>query len=455
MRRPCCCLLLIYVDVGHVNQAFDKFVAKSDKINMRHVLDLLRRTTAVTKGVVDQWGLIHVGLAAVRACEARTWIASFIACNLNPLHRISFGEWCIKISSFLEGGQSFKDPGPIDKYAMLPPYWHGMIPEEKGKVFRVIEKHGAFSVPCVMELGTECNIPMTEMQHMRLCYEVAKENPVHLTLGLPVAPAARTISPEEAAAAAALKSANHGLRFFNLKPPGIIGLELFEHMSGYARRHSKDSTFEPSAHLDLEMSKKQKEILNPSAQDLTMREIMKDAGGDGAKMKHAKRKLDVLGITVRAHSGIANNPERLKRLKAVHKLAESMAEISRLKNKDRDTKKTQATNSLHDIAPAALLKLRTKLNDATKIHKKEICAIALRYFGSTLADSQKKPKLVEALQALIEENPCTLDDVVFDDEMELEEAENAAANGEDEAADDDEDARPIDLTQRPTSDDGE
>ena len=57
-------------DSSRVNQGYDKFAAKCDRAVMRTTPDLLRRTTAVCRGVVDQWALVLVGLAAVRELKA-------------------------------------------------------------------------------------------------------------------------------------------------------------------------------------------------------------------------------------------------------------------------------------------------------------------------------------------------------------------------------------------------
>jgi hypothetical protein len=44
-------------DSSHVNQAYDKFVAKSDKAHKRESLGMLRNAKNVCKGVIDQYGL--------------------------------------------------------------------------------------------------------------------------------------------------------------------------------------------------------------------------------------------------------------------------------------------------------------------------------------------------------------------------------------------------------------
>jgi hypothetical protein len=47
-------------DSSHVNQAYGKFVAPADKSAKIKSLVMLRGRKLVNKGVVDQWGLIHV-----------------------------------------------------------------------------------------------------------------------------------------------------------------------------------------------------------------------------------------------------------------------------------------------------------------------------------------------------------------------------------------------------------
>jgi hypothetical protein len=54
-------------DSSHVNQAYDKFVAPADKSAKDESLAMLRGCTLVNKGVVDQWGLVHVGLFAIKS----------------------------------------------------------------------------------------------------------------------------------------------------------------------------------------------------------------------------------------------------------------------------------------------------------------------------------------------------------------------------------------------------
>ena len=60
-------------DSSHVNQAYDKFVAVSDKAAKAENLGMLRGNIYINKGVVCQWGMIHVGLYAIRATLTKIW----------------------------------------------------------------------------------------------------------------------------------------------------------------------------------------------------------------------------------------------------------------------------------------------------------------------------------------------------------------------------------------------
>jgi len=164
-------------DSSHNNQPYDKFVAKEDKIMHREMLGILRKCTAITRGVVDQYGLVHVALAVVRNSTAKHWEDSFKATNLHPKFRKSFSEWCEKIMGSLQAGASFKIENPVEKHWLLPSFWLGMTPEERLEVMAVIDEHGAYTKDCLMDLNSKCHIAFTDMQKVRVCYNVAIESP--------------------------------------------------------------------------------------------------------------------------------------------------------------------------------------------------------------------------------------------------------------------------------------
>ena len=146
-----------------MNQGYDKYVAKTDKKAMRSSFDLIRRTTSICKGVVDQWSLVHVGLAAVRAVDTTVWVESFKACNLNPHHRVAFPEWCQRISSDLEAGQQFKAPNP--GAPVVPP----LVPSAKKARFRILLYTGPYY--------KEFDVPAASIgRSARLFLVIQKEN---------------------------------------------------------------------------------------------------------------------------------------------------------------------------------------------------------------------------------------------------------------------------------------
>ena len=89
---------------SHVNQDYDRLVAKKDKVQAATSLSFLRKFDFETGTVIDQWHLIHVVLNALKRAKPSTWERSFHACNLDPETRVPFPEWCKKIESFLQKG---------------------------------------------------------------------------------------------------------------------------------------------------------------------------------------------------------------------------------------------------------------------------------------------------------------------------------------------------------------
>jgi hypothetical protein len=404
-------LLKEEADSSQVNQSYDQETARNDKRVGRACLELLRRTKSISSGIVDQWGLVHVGLASLRECTREIWQNSFRRVNLDPTTRLSFPDWLGKIGHYLHGGDTFKPPDSDDKYALLPPFWHGFLPSEKHRAIDTIDAHGGvFTVDCLNDLSVKCHVPFKDMQKLRLCYEVAKENPEHLEMTVPKA-SAPTIAPEVAAALKAKKLVTDGLATFQLKPPGLSGAELFDHMLMFKKRTTPASEiFEPTGRLGLEISDTQKEILAPTTpQDLSCRQIMKDAGGQGATLKLAKRKLDALG-DIKAHCGLASCPERIQKLERATMLAASLSHIARLEAATKKQKKADATVALHSVAPAALRKLKAKGGDVSKLTVSEIDALLVRYFG-VAEPKGNKPVHIKALEAAIAASPNKLRDL--------------------------------------------
>lgn len=146
---------------------------------------------------------------------------------------------------------------------------------------------------------------------------------------------------------------------------------------------------------------------DPSPHDLTCRELINDAGGDGATLKLAKRKLDALG-NFKPISFLANAPERIHRLQQAATLAASMSEIKRADADEKKRKKVAASTDLVALAPAALKKLAAKGNDVSKITVAEIRSILLVCYKTQAPESIKKAKAVETLTKAIDADAAPL-----------------------------------------------
>ena len=117
-------------DSSNVNQSYDKFVAVSEKSEKAESLGMLRGNIYISKGVVCQWGMIHVVLYAIWATLPETWTNSFHACNMDPRTSLSFPDQCSNIQNFIQSGKYFVAPvWPIDKYKILPLFLNGMTPD--------------------------------------------------------------------------------------------------------------------------------------------------------------------------------------------------------------------------------------------------------------------------------------------------------------------------------------
>jgi uncharacterized protein (DUF1501 family) len=135
---------------------------------------------------------------------------------------------------------------------------------------------------------------------------------------------------------------------------------------------------------------------------------MKDAGGQGATMKIAKRKLNSLA-TIQSYSCMANDETQLQVLKNKYELAASLAEIDRKDKAGQQAKKNQEIMAKRAKAPDAVAKLAAKGGDVSKLTKLEIVAILLVHYDTHENDNaQKKDYLVNLLQGCIQIQPGNL-----------------------------------------------
>jgi hypothetical protein len=186
------------------------------------------------------------------------------------------------------------------------------------------------------------------MQKLRLCVSMALENTHYLDFGVPADDPGGNVAPELAAAVAAQLPVTNGLATFQLKPPSLTGDAFFAHMVAFRARHSAQER--PSTFLEVEMTEEQAAILAPTIKGLSVKSILKDAGGAGATKKLAQHKLNNAGA-ITNHCGLQNNPERVQKLLATVQLTASLAEISALTKATKEQGECKADTELIDLAP--------------------------------------------------------------------------------------------------------
>lgn len=275
------------------------------------------------------------------------------------------------------------------------------------------------------------------MQKLRVCMIIAKAHPETLQLDAAAGAASATAEDDmdvagdgssEVAASASKPDKNSvvckGLDTFLLHPEGVKGKKLLDHMLLFAKRRvprgdvhqqrlrCKCAThLRPSEYLDLSMSADQLMMMDPSPEDLTIREILKDAGGDGATKKLAKRKLDSVGF-INAHCCHANSESRTAELKQSVELAASMAAVKHAEHNEKKKKQETATATVSEMAPAALRKLHAKNMAFTELTVKELQSISVVCFKKDPPQG-KKPAVIEAVLKWHAKHAGTIDAAIL------------------------------------------
>ena len=132
--------------------------------------------------MVDQYGLFHACLYAIRETTVETCIKSFTKFNLKPSIRVDFQAWCLKTKESLEIGSVFDIDASQNPYDLLPPWWRGMSVDQNKTAVEIVVASGGFTGDFFIELQEQIFIPMSDMQQFRACYECAIEYPTHLDI---------------------------------------------------------------------------------------------------------------------------------------------------------------------------------------------------------------------------------------------------------------------------------
>ena len=140
----------------------------------------------------------------------------------------------------------------------------------------------------------------------------------------------RISESEVLAAKAATTRITAGLATFELKPKGMTDKALLAHLIvKLTISPSSKTMLAPSRHLDVEVSDGNRDVMeSASAWHLLKCDIMRDAGGNGANIKLAARKLDMMGF-FKSHSGMIKSEDAVARKTNQVMLAKSVAAIQK------------------------------------------------------------------------------------------------------------------------------
>lgn len=115
-----------------------------------------------------------------------------------------------------------------------------------------------------------------------------------------------------------------------------------EHVAENAKRskeEGKEVPLVPAPHLDVEMSRDQRKLLNPTPQDVSLSELIDQAQGDRAKKKEAKRRQDIISGNINSYSAILNTEKKLESVKDYNDLAASIGMFNAEKDANAEASK--------------------------------------------------------------------------------------------------------------------
>ena len=114
--------------------------------------------------IVDQWGLIHCALAAIRHTMKHPEIRMypFTVVNIHLKHQIPFQKWYKKIDSFMQASNSFNHFSKnehLDKYKILPLFWQEMDLDTKKTAVYIVKTQGiVWNIDCLSQFKATCKL---------------------------------------------------------------------------------------------------------------------------------------------------------------------------------------------------------------------------------------------------------------------------------------------------------
>ena len=223
------------------------------------------------------------------------------------------------------------------------------------------QHNGQFTLDCLQELNDSLAITSAMAPSFWVCYKCAIKNPTHLeqdstsvaSVGATTISTITNKSTTDKSAGDGVDSicsqlpvlqqnveelVLKGLQNYQLKPSGLRGVELFEHMIKFWELHRPVKecfckyTTKVSNYLDVPISHTNKCVLLAKGKHVCgeqvdlMRNIMADLFGTQAKMKLKRQKLDAI-CGFKRHCSVLNLSDALAKRENARLLGASIAEI--------------------------------------------------------------------------------------------------------------------------------
>ena len=114
------------------------------------------------------------------------------------------------------------------------------------------------------------------------------------------------------------------------RKPKYKGIELLKHMIKVRNmRFTEEVRRGPTPGLDVHLMEDSLEMIQPTAEDMRRRNILKDHCGERAKRTCTQRKLNYIWLVI-GHSAVVKYPENMKRMQKKLDFASACAEINRI-----------------------------------------------------------------------------------------------------------------------------
>ncbi|GFH45620.1 hypothetical protein CTEN210_02094 [Chaetoceros tenuissimus] len=397
---------------SQVNQAYDQNAAREDKTGMRESLNKVSRVYEK----IDQWKLTAIAITAQLRTTKETWITSFKRVNMHPSTRVSAEEWLKKLDEkgVLAGEKFFEKRTTL--YDAMPAVWKDLAIQERQKILKII-KDAYDTAPADAEVWTKARViqlakyvPLSEIHKLRACYFAAEKDPSVVTrekeeISDPLTSTKTQTDVDEFYSWQPKKRKEKYIKTRRTEERDEDGkqklneeacFEYFHHITNKVSESNWNigkEDVQPSRFLDVAISSDQKNLLNPSYQDVLMGHIKYDMKGEGAVKKLAKRKLDFICGNVNSYSKLLNGPERLEQVVEANKLVANIAAVQeeQAMNKAKKKKAKQEKDSVKEE------KKNKKLNEEAKKKEKRLPYVQAKVAAFTAASKETKEELSKAV----------------------------------------------------------